>query len=168
MSKSVDHILDLGFICQVGSALTLGKLPFETHCTATLLPFPILKRIKFFLFKKTHFGTYSIFGTIFFLLYGRFGILISYKKYRIMRIIPVTLAIARATDIIRQYPRSLIRFAHSSARSLSPHIASRFYYCIAFFKTRTLFLFNYVDITHEIEKFTTTNDVVITDNVYLF
>ena len=32
------------------------------------------------------------------------------EKYRTFRIIPVTLAIARATSIIRQYPRSLVRF----------------------------------------------------------
>ena len=38
-----------------------------------------------------------------------------------MRIIPVTLAIARATDFIRQYPRSLVRFAHSPARSFHSH-----------------------------------------------
>ena len=38
-----------------------------------------------------------------------------------MRIIPVTLAIARATDIIRQYPRSLVRFAQSPARSFHSH-----------------------------------------------
>ena len=43
--------------------------------------------------------------------------------------IPVTLAIARATSIIRQNPRSLIRFAHSTARSISAHLASRLYYC---------------------------------------
>ena len=42
-----------------------------------------------------------------------------------MRMIPVTLAVACATDIIRQYPRSLIRFAHSSASFQS---ASRLYY----------------------------------------
>ena len=40
------------------------------------------------------------------------------QQYRILRIIPVTLAIARATSIIRQYPRSFIHFAHSPARSL--------------------------------------------------
>ena len=43
------------------------------------------------------------------------------KKYRILRIIPVTLAIARATDIIRQYPRSLVRFAHLPAQSFHSH-----------------------------------------------
>ena len=39
------------------------------------------------------------------------------KYYRILRIIHLTLAIARATDIIRQYPRPLVRFAHSPASS---------------------------------------------------
>ena len=41
-----------------------------------------------------------------------------------MRIIPVTLVplrFTRATDIIRQYPRSLVRFAHSPARSFHSH-----------------------------------------------
>ena len=54
------------------------------------------------------------------------------QKYRILRIKPVTLAIARTTDIIRQYPRSLIHFAHSPACSLSAHIASRFYYWLRY------------------------------------
>ena len=37
----------------------------------------------------------------------------------------------RAGGFIRQYTRSLIRFAHSPARSLTTHIASRLYYCSA-------------------------------------
>ena len=69
-----------------------------------------------------------------------------------MRIIPATLAISRATSFIRQHPRSLIRFAHSPARSFSAHIASRLCYCSAthrrFFPPR----FHFVLRKHRINK----------------
>ena len=52
-------------------------------------------------------------------------------KNRILRMIPVILAFARVTGIIRQYPRSLIRCAHSPARSLKVLLESRLYCCSA-------------------------------------
>ena len=55
----------------------------------------------------------------------------------------------RATSIIRQYPRSLIRFAHSSASSASAHIASRLYY---FWTTPRLFFFSTIQMRENVYK----------------
>ena len=90
--------------------------------------------------------------------YGRNIHFSSREQYRILRIIPETLAIARLTYIMRQNVRSLILSAHSSARSLSAHITSRLCYCSAtprfFSKLAHFYNFNYVDMhIHELENY---------------
>ena len=81
----------------------------------------------------------------------------TWDDHGILRIIPVTLgelnrsalSPPRATDIIRQNTRSLVRSAHSTASFQS---TSRLYYCSAtpcfFSKLVHFYIINCIDITH--------------------